>query len=115
MTRSEVQFDKFKKFVSRPIFLGAPNQADIIEFSNFLLQLRNQRAGNKTLWLFYYFYFERNYDVLKSKNIYFLWNKNVNFNKTKAESYQKKLLHTLLLLVFKIVEGLHFMLNVTKL
>ena len=31
------------------------------------------------LWLFSHFYFERNYDVLKSKSPYFLLNKNVKF------------------------------------
>ena len=37
------------------------------------------------LWLLYYFYFERNYDVLKSKSPCFLLNKNINFNKNKTE------------------------------
>ena len=30
-------------------FLVAPTHADIIEFSNFLLQLKNRRSRNKTL------------------------------------------------------------------
>ena len=30
-------------------FWGAPAQADIIEFQNFLLQLKNQRSGSKTV------------------------------------------------------------------
>ena len=30
-------------------FLGTPTHVDIIEFSNFLLQLKNQRSGSKTL------------------------------------------------------------------
>ena len=37
-------------------------------------------------WLFYYFHFERNYDVLKSKSPCILLNKNINFNKNKTES-----------------------------
>ena len=36
-------------------------------------------------WLFYYFDFERTYDVLKSKKLFILLNKNANFNKTKTE------------------------------
>ena len=28
---------------------GAPTHADVIEFSNFLLQLKNQRSGSKTV------------------------------------------------------------------
>ena len=49
-----------------------------------MLQLRNLRSG--CVWIFYYFNFEKNYDVLKSKSTYFLLNKNINFNKNKAES-----------------------------
>ena len=30
-------------------FLGAPTHADIIKFSNFLLQLKNQRSESKTV------------------------------------------------------------------
>ena len=38
------------------------------------------------MWLFYYFNFERNYDVLKSKTAYIFLNKNINFNKKETES-----------------------------
>ena len=38
------------------------------------------------MWLFYYFNFERNYDVLKSKSPCILLNKNINFNKNETES-----------------------------
>ena len=37
------------------------------------------------MWLFYYFDFERNYDVLKSKSPRILLNKNINFNKNETE------------------------------
>ena len=33
--------------------------------------------------LFYYFYFKRNYDILKSKSPWFLLNKNITFKKTR--------------------------------
>ena len=44
------------------------------------------------VWLFYYFNSEKNYDVLKSKRLYILLNKNINFNNVKwnienGESY----------------------------
>ena len=39
----KLRFSKFKKFVSRYGFC-----ADIIEFSNLLLQLKYQRSGSKT-------------------------------------------------------------------
>ena len=38
------------------------------------------------MWLFYYFNFERSYDVLKSKNLCILLNKNIKFNKNQTES-----------------------------
>ena len=75
-------------------FRGASTHADIIEFSNILLQLKNQRSGSKTVWLFYYFYFERNYDVLKSKSPCFLLNKNINFNKNETESKMENPTHS---------------------
>ena len=37
------------------------------------------------VWLFYYFNFERNYEVLKSKSPCILLNKNINFNKNGTE------------------------------
>ena len=38
------------------------------------------------MWLFYYFNFERNYDVLKSKSPNIFWNKNINFNRNETGS-----------------------------
>ena len=43
------------------------------------------------MWLFLYFNFERNYDVLKSKSPCILLNKNINFNKNETESKMKSL------------------------
>ena len=37
------------------------------------------------MWLFYYFNFERNYDVLKSNSPCILLNKNINFNNNETE------------------------------
>ena len=48
-------------------FWGAPTHADITEFSNFLLQLKNERSGNKTVWRFYYLFLKEMYDALKSR------------------------------------------------
>ena len=58
------QFPKFKKFVSRLIF-GELQLTQISEFLNFLLQLKNQRSGSKTVSGFstYYCDFGRSYDV----------------------------------------------------
>ena len=38
------------------------------------------------MWFFYYFHFERNYDVLMSKRSPILLNENVNFNKNEKQS-----------------------------
>ena len=47
------------------------------------------------MWLFCYFYSERNYDVLKSKSPYFLLNKNKKFNKNEMK-WKWKILNTVL-------------------
>ena len=60
-------------------FWGAPTHAHIAEFYNFLLQLKIQVWKQKRVWPFYWFTFERNYDVLKSKNPCLLSNKKLNF------------------------------------
>ena len=36
-------------------------------------------------WLFYYFDFQRNFDILKLKSSYILLKKDINFNKNKTE------------------------------
>ena len=47
------------------------------------------------MWIFNYFNFERNYDVLKSKSPYILLNKNINFNKTVTELKMENPAHSL--------------------
>ena len=42
-------------------------------------------SGSKTVRLFYYFNFERNYDVLNPKSPSILLKKNINFNKNEKE------------------------------
>ena len=46
---SKLWFFKFKKFVTRLGFGGTPANRDTIEFQKFLLQLKNQRSGSKTV------------------------------------------------------------------
>ena len=45
------------------------------------------------MWFFYYFNFERSYDVLKSKSPFILLNKNTNF-KNKTESKMENPTHS---------------------
>ena len=49
------------------------------------MQLKNKRPGSKTVCGFFCLNFEINYDVLKSKSLYILSNKNINFNKNETE------------------------------
>ena len=46
------------------------------------------------MWLFYYFYLNRNYDVLKSNSPCFLMNKNIKLNKNETESKKENPTHT---------------------
>ena len=72
------------KCLSPSLFCRASTHADIIKFPKFLLQLKNQRCGSKTVCCFFIF-FERNYDVLKSKNPCFSLKENIKFNKNETE------------------------------
>ena len=49
---SKLWISKFEKFVTSSVFWRALCNANIIEFYNFLLQLKNQRYGGKTVWSF---------------------------------------------------------------
>ena len=46
------------------------------------------------MWLFYFFSFERNYDILKSKSPWILLNKNINFVKNEMESKMENPTHS---------------------
>ena len=63
-----------------------------LNIQTFCYNLKIRGLGAKVcVWLFYYFYC---YDVLKSKRLCFLLNKNIYFNKNKAGSKMKNHLHT---------------------
>ena len=67
-------------------FCRAPAHTIITEFSNFLLQLENQRSGSKAMCGFLI--------IFKSKSPYFLLNENINFGKNKTESKMENLTHS---------------------
>ena len=81
LTFSKLLFCKFKKLVTRSNW-GAPTHAVITEFSNFFLQLKNQKSESKNLCGFSI--------ILIFNGIlafsFFLLNKNINFNKNETES-----------------------------
>ena len=73
---SKLRFSKFKKFVSRSLF-GEPQLTQTT--LNFRTSCWNLKIGGlRFVWLFHYFYIERNSGVLKSKSPCFLLNKNIN-------------------------------------
>ena len=65
-----------------------------LNFQTSCYNLKIRGWEQKCVWLFYYFHFERNYDVLKSKNICFLLNKNINFNENETKSKMENPTHT---------------------
>ena len=76
-------------------FLGSSNSRKY--HSVFKLLVATSKSGiweQNCVWLFYYFYFERNYGVLKSKSPCILSNKNVNLNKKETESKMENPTHS---------------------
>ena len=78
LLHSELQFPSFKKLVSKSVF--ATEKSEVLE--------------QKSVWLFHYFYFERNDNALKLKILCFLLIKNVNSNKNETESKMENPTHS---------------------
>ena len=57
-----------------------------LNFKTSCCNLKSDVWEQNCVWLFHYFNFERNYDVLKSKSPCILLNKNINLNKNETES-----------------------------
>ena len=74
------RFCKFKKIVTRSVFGELRLTKISLKFKT-CCNFKIRSLGAICVWLFYYFNFERNYDVLKSKSPCILLNKNINFNK----------------------------------
>ena len=64
-------------------FWEAPTHADIIEFQNFLLQLKNQRPGRKTVGDFSIILILKGIILFLSERVHALLNININFNKSE--------------------------------
>ena len=67
----------------------APTHADIIDFSNFLLQLKNRRSRNKTLRGFLIILIWKELCLFKFKEY------NLNFNKNETKWKAENSIHTL--------------------
>ena len=87
MTFSKHRFSKFKRFLSWLNF-------GEVQFTQISLNFQTFCCNSKIGWLFYYFNFERNYDVLKSKSQWILLSKTINFNKNKMELKMENLTYT---------------------
>ena len=75
------------KNLSPDQFLGSSNSRRYRRILKLLVATSKSEIWEQNcVWLFYYFNFERNYDVLKSKRSCIFWNKNINFNKNETKS-----------------------------
>ena len=88
---SKLRFSKFEKFISGSVY-GDLQLTQIS--SNFKPSCCNRGLRAKVCVGFLFFFsFERNYDVLKSKCPYFLLSKCINFNKSETESKIENFTH----------------------
>ena len=85
----------FRKFVIRSVFGDLQLMQISSNFKTSSCNLKIRSLEQNGVWLFYYFNFERNYDVLKSKSPCILLNKNINFNKNETDR-KWKMPHTVL-------------------
>ena len=94
-TFSKLRFSAFKKFVTRSVFGELQLTQVSLNFKASCCNLKIRGLGAKMcVWLFYYFNFKRNYDVLKSKSPCILLNRNINFNKNETESQMENPIHS---------------------
>ena len=75
-------------------FNVAPTHVDIIGFKTSRCNLKIRGLGANYVCFFYYFNFEKTYEVLKSKSPCILSNKNINFDKNETESKMENPTHT---------------------
>ena len=91
-TFSNLRLSGFKTFVTRSVF----GELQLRQISlNFKFSEFSEVWEQNCVRFFYYFNFERNYDVLKSKSPCVLLNKNMNFNMNKTESKMKNPTHVM--------------------
>ena len=76
-------------------FWPASTYAEIIEFQNFLLQLKKQNSGSKIVAGLFIISILKGIMKFESHRVHVFLNKKVNFKKTKRKK-KSKILHTLL-------------------
>ena len=90
---SKLRFSKFKKFAANSVF-GELQLTISLNFENSCWNLKIRGLEQNWGWLFNYFSFERNYDILKSKCLCIFLNKNINFNKNETELKTQNSMHS---------------------
>ena len=93
-TFSKLQFSGFKNIVTKSVFGELQFTQIPLNFKTSCCNLKIELWEQNCVWLFYYFKFKRNYDVLKSKSSCILLNKNINFNNNETESKTEKPTHS---------------------
>ena len=93
-TFSKLLGSRFKKFVTWSVFGELQLTQISLNFKTSCFNLKISGMGAKLCVAFLLFYFERNYDVLKSKSPCILLNKNINFNKNEMESKMENPTHS---------------------
>ena len=79
-----------KVFFTRSVFGELQLTQVSLNFKTTCCNLKSKVWEHSCVSLFYYFDFERNYDVLMSKNPCILLNKNMNFNLNAMESKMER-------------------------
>ena len=79
-------FSGFKKFVTMSVWESSNSRRCHWILKLFLATYKSDVWKKNCVWLFYYFNFERSYDVLKLKSPYILLSKSINVYKNKTES-----------------------------
>ena len=86
----KLRFWKFKKFFSDQVV----GELQLIEFSNLLLQLKNQGSESKTVCGFFISFTLKGVMTLNSKSPCFLLDKNMKFDKNKTELKMENSTHS---------------------
>ena len=91
---SKLLFSWFKKFDTSQFFGGSNSCRYHWILKLLVATYRSEVWEQNFVWFFYYFNFERNYDVSKPKSPCILLNKTINFSKNETESKMENPLHS---------------------
>ena len=84
-TFSKLWCSGFKKFTTRSVLGGLQITQILLNFKTSCCNLKSGVWKENCMWLFYYFYFKRRYNLLKLKSPWILLNKNIKVNKKETK------------------------------